>query len=541
MTSPVNSISADFTIAAAINQPFTPAGDNLIEVAGPSDPTLFGRDVQRVTIAHSFNQPFGRFCIDVAPREVLRGQTWAQIIKPYSRCAIALRRWSGDRDDPASTETPVPVMVGLVDSPEIQEDFSHAGPQRECRLVGRGIASVLADHRWWFHSLLSAVALGSDAPALPHLRDFMLGPPPAPALLEQEVEIRTRGLLAINPDLFALSERTPARLMATAFKFFVEGTGRNDPFIKVNFVDGVPLSELLQLDQELAGASYFDPAARMISQHLPTTSLPNASCWDIMRLFNPDHYQELFAEVRGATLAEARMHIVARKPPFAGAIGDPNGAANVVFGTGQAPALRGESLFEEQYPGWDRYAETVYIDDGDVIAIPTMRRSVEGVGRVFTLYQVTPALIPFTGDQGQETWKQFILPIIDEDPESPSYIHRYGVRPFEVHSKTIPAVDEQSDEKLPRSDIARRCYAYAALAREWFYRAPEMWEGNIVLKGRTDVRLGKRLVLRSHRLPGIVREFYITGVSHSMQFSKDPLFTTTLQVARGWDLHEGAL
>lgn len=432
----------------------------------------------------------------------------------------------GDETDPATSTRAVPVMLGLVDTPETIEDFSAAAPQRLNRITGRTLSSVLSDHHWWFHSILSAVSNAQ----VHNVSAFLIGAPPSTEQAAREQVLRVLGLLAINPKLFALPDRKPARLMEAAYKFFVTGTETAAPFIKLLFADGVPLSQRLTFDADLAEASYVDPAARLISSQLATAKLPNASCWQLMRMFAEDTYQELFTETVGESIADASVRIVSRKAPFSGAIGNDGGQVGLVFSPTR-PALFGESLFDEQRAGWDRYADTVYIGNRDVIT-QQLRRSVEGSGRVYTLYQVLPRLTPLEGNQGQQTWTQFILPIVDEDPESPSYIWRYGVRVFDRTLNSIPALDEERDELLPANDIARRCGAYAALAREWLYRTPLMWEGTFLLKGNPHVRAGKRLVDVDRKM-----EFYIVAVVHTIDNENGGLFTTTAQVTRGWELN----
>ncbi|MEO8603368.1 MAG: hypothetical protein ABI629_12400 [bacterium] len=423
--------------------------------------------------------------------------------------------------------------MGLVDRPDLVQDFSGAEPRRTSRITGRMLSSLLSDHRWWFHGALSAATgTGEDPPLVPSFDDFLVGDRPSQSTIADESAIRLLGALAIDKELFKLVQPTPARLMEAAFNFFVNGRADRDPFIGVNFADARRLAELLRFDAPQTEAAYFDPAARIAFQQLPTTMLPDASCWDILAMFAEQPYQELFSEVRGSTLEDAYVEVVCRKPPFCGSIGDPSGRASVVFSTNQRPALKGQTLFDEQLPGWDRYADTVYVRDGDnVIAQPSLFRSVEGKAGVYTLYLVTPRLTPFAGHQRQDYWKQFIIPIPDEDVASPSYIRRYGVRPFERAIKTLVALDPQNQTERPDADLIRRCGAYAALAREWFYRQPEMWQGTYELKGNTNVRAGKRLVDVDRKM-----EFYITAVSHTIDNEQGGLYTTTAQVARGWPI-----
>lgn len=522
----VYSIDAHLRLTATLNQPFSPAGDELIE-ATTADPEGFGRDVRAITVTNAIDAPCGHFDIELAPRSVIGDKTWAEVVRPYTLTSIAMwRQGSG----PAATAAPAPVMLGLVDRPSISAEYSQAAPRRSVHVTGRTLSGVLSDHRWWFHNLLASV--GNEAAFIPpDFREFF-AERPSEALLRDEVNLRTLGLLAIDPNFLFVVDRKPTSLTSAVWDFFVRGTADRDPFVKLHFSDGVPLSDRLRFDADTAAAAYFDPAAALVQQMLPH-QMPNASLWDVLRNFQPSPWSEIFTETRGDSLGNAFVELVARKPPWAGEVTYFGDVAVVDFPGGSRPALRGQSLFDAQRPGWDREAETVYVDDGDVIGEPDLHQ--DSADGVFNLYLVLPNILASTGNQGQATWEQIIAPIIDEDPLSPSYIRTFGVRPFRAQLNTIPIVDAQGDS-LPSEAILRRCLCYAALAREWFYRAPHFWRGAYVLKGNTNVRVGKRLVDLNRS-----REYYITRVAHRQTFGRDPTFTTIASVSRGWDLDPSSL
>jgi len=448
---------------------------------------------------------------------------WVDIIKPYSLVSIAFQRM-GDSNDPATDPSPVPIMLGIVDTAQRADDYGDAAPRRSQRIVGRTLTGILEDHRYWFHNMLQEGFKPAD------YREFLLDRD-TEVNLREEVELRTLGLLSVDEGMFLVSERHPVRLVEAGFEHFVRGTPDTPPFVSLNFSDGKALSERLIFEPEKAMAGHVDHRAALPISQVPN-HLTGASLFDVLQLAGGQApYMEIFSEVIGTSLGNAQAEIVLRKPPWAGHV-DYNGAeAAVAFATPTGrPAFRGQSLFDEVYGAWNIHNETVEVDNSDVVSVSHLSRSSKD-RPIYTLYQVVPVIAESNYGQRDELWKAIIPPVIEEDPESPSYIKRFGVRPFDHKEKSVPVADDH-----PSGDIARRCLVYATLAREWFYRNPEFWHGVYVLKGRPSLRIGKRLVDRN-----LSREYYITSVSHRMSFDRDPSYLTTVQVERGWDLSLGVL
>lgn len=495
------------------------------------DDKLLGKYLRSITVTNSIDQPYGTFQIEFSPESVrlpsMNPTPLAELIQPYSLVSIALHR-SGR--GAACTPKPVPIMLGVVDEPTMGEDWQDQEPRRTSSIQGRSLTGVLTDHRWWFHHFL-AYAGALKLP--PDLREFF-AERPTDVLLRDEASLRTLGFFAIDEKLFDLSNRDPVSLMDTAWRFFVEGTADRGPFIK-NRWDGRPISDYLRFDVDAARQSYFDPAARLISQFLPT-EMPDASCWDLLKYFSEEHFTELFSDTYGDSLEAAHIRVVSRKPPFAGHIVYPGGQARVNFSVGTKQPRYGQSLFDSTYGAWDRDAETVYVDGSDVLGIPQLERGIdEGC---FSLYSVLPAAFKNAGaGVGDQSWQQEIPPIVDEVLDSPSFIERIGIRPMEVQVYSIAVLDAATNE-IPVADIRHQCLAYALLLREWHFRRPELWRGTYQLKGRTALRAGKRLVDR--REDGTVWEFYIRSVVHRITFDEQPFYSTTVQVERGWQLDGGA-
>lgn len=509
------SFDAEVRLTATFNGLFTPANDP--EPITVLEPDAAGEDILSITVQQSIGRPFGTFAIEFAPRTVLvGGRSWGEIIRPYTLVAIGIRR----RGDPEVQDDLMPVMLGLVYGVTRQKSYSTATPHRVDRIVGRALSAVLVDHRWWYHHWLASALGPEQLPA--DFRELYQSPPDV-SVLRDEAALRAAGLLAFDPRLFELTERHPVSLAERLFRFFVE------EFIRIAFADGTTLADRLTFDGEAAREMYVDPAARLAQQYLPT-SMPEASCWDAMRYFLEPPWTELYSETRGDTLAGASVAIVARKPPWAGAIGYQWGRPAVAFLAGR-PTIYGQSLFEQSYGNgrWLRENETIYLRDEEVVSITGLSRGVDGA---VTLYDVKPAIFGSAGQQGDRLWGQVIPPIVDEELGSPSEIRRYGIRPFRAALKSLPVLGPDDETSLAAGDVRRHALAYAALAREWYYRQPEFWRASYTIRGRPDLRPGMRLVDQRQR-----REYYVVTVTHQLDWRSDrPSYTTTAQLERGWDL-----
>lgn len=508
---------------------------------------MLGRYLRQITVSNALGEPSARFTVEFTPEVVpgTGGLSMSQLIQPYSLVSIALHRGGsirpGQPGHQANTLSPKPMLLGIVDDLEESEDYSEEAPRRDNELSGRSLSGVLSDHRWWFHSFL---AYSGQINLPPDIRDFF-AVRPDDVLLRDESSLRTLGFLAIDPHLFDVSGRTPAALMGTAWNFFVEGTAERSPFIKCRWdsqtslgrATNIGLSRLLRFDAEAAHRNYFDPAARMVNQYLGT-ELPDASCWDLLDYFSDEHFNELFSDTVGDNLHNAYVQVVSRKPPFAGHIEYINGHPRIRYSSGTQRPREGQSLFDTSFGDWNLADETVEIDGSDVIAMPQLGR---GVGEgTYNLYDVQPAVFANAGARtGDRMFQQEIPPIIDEILSSPSYVERVGIRPLRVASRSIPMLDAvTNDAPRPVADLREHCLVYAALLREWHFRQPELWRGTYFLKGRTALRVGKRLL--DKRSPDRWWEFYIRRVQHQITFEEQPFYSTTVQVDRGWPINPGS-
>jgi len=108
----------------------------------------------------------------------------------------------------------------------------------------------------------------------------------------------------------------------------------------------------------------------------------------------------------------------------------------------------------------------------------------------------------------------------------PSLIKKYGYKMLEVtHSYLSPMNDNASD-----SDVGNLIDRYSTRLYNWYSNNPNFYEGEIVVIGHPDYRLGNRLLYRDTENSD-VWEYYIESVEHEFTYTQG--YTTTLGVTRG--------
>lgn len=516
----------------------------------------FEADIEDVTISSTLRRECSSFQITLAARPVtvpvdgvglMQFEDWAEVIRPQALIAIAIHR-QGSPSDPSTTWAPEPMFLGLVDPGGVSKrmDFSRAQPRRVVCISGRSLASVLSDQRWWYHHYLA------DSPP-PDIAEFFADTAGVePADLDAETQIRDLGFFAVDLNLFTdVVNRSPVDGMKAAYDFFIGGDPADGPptegFIKLRFADGRGIRERLRFDAALARRSFFDSGARLTRQTIITSDLVQANCWEAMQSFAEEPFVEMFTDTFGDSLEDAHVDIIVRKPPFAGHIAYPPKGASVEFSSGKAPVPL-SSLFDQEFGGWGQRVaivdngelhgswnecdQTVLIDPSDILAAPNLRR---GGTEIYNAFSICPQIGGAGGQsKGEQLLSRETPPIIDKNPESPSYIRRYGIRLHPArYTKYIPMLESDGVTRLPSGGWARHSAAYGALLHAWNKWNPEFFTGQLVVQGRTSLRIGRRLVYRDPSA-GTHQEFYITGVLHRATLGDRPSYTTTVQVERGW-------
>lgn len=509
------------------NEALSKALDQAMSLVPPGEDRNIGRLIERdivgVTVSNSLTAPYQTCTLELLPRTILTGpdRTWAEIIPPYSLIKVWMHRQSGDGSDSAATRKSEPVFIGLVDNARKSADYSSPMPRRQVTVTCRGLTALLTDHRWWFHHMML-----EQAP--PDLRDYFQTRP-SDEEMRRDTSLRVGGYLAVDPNIYEAVAH-PVDAVRGTYQFFV-GDGDSQGFIRLAFNDGKLLGDRLQLQADIA--DFVDPAAALTRQHFPT-EMPQSSCWEVMQHFVEPHVAELYSDTFEGEDGEPVTRLVVRKPPWAGEITYENGKPGVGFNVGGAVGpTRGQSLFDESRGNWKRSEQTVVVGGNDVLGTPELARGIESGVPIFTFYDVMPQMLTAAGNQqGDRMLRQEIPPLADEDPDSPSYIQRFGIQPLQMRTKYIPILQSDQSTNRASGDIVRHSLTYAVLLRTWMHRNPDFWHGSYQLKGMTGLRVGKRLVDADAGM-----EFYITGVVQRQSFdSQQPHYVTSVQVSRGWEL-----
>ena len=116
-------------------------------------------------------------------------------------------------------------------------------------------------------------------------------------------------------------------------------------------------------------------------------------------------------------------------------------------------------------------------------------------------------------------------------PGTPSDVHRFGLREFSKNSSYFGLVrgDATVDQTL-LSSVGTELNRRLVLA---FGHNEVLWNGNITIKGRTDIHIGDYMRLN---VRGNITRFYVEGVSHEFTAATqqhDGSYTTNLILTRG--------
>lgn len=496
--------------------------------------------VQSVTVSNSLTG-FGTFAITFDAIRAADGGNLAERIRPRSAIAISLFR--SDK-----TASPVPVMLGIVDSPQYSEDYSQKDPVRGVAVSGRTIGALLADHTHYLHPLITRITDAGSPVFAPPL-DFreLYEPRLTEKMIRDEAELQTLGWLALDPAILKRqTNRHPMALARTLFAFYVHGSEGKGPFIKYNITARAndsaklftrPLSDMLRLQAQ--ESDYFDPRlAYITSPLLPSHGLPQANCWSIMRQILDENFTELFCETYGTSLDDIVVTVIARKPPWRGAIRKAGNVAKV--DAGPRPPRTGESLFDIEYGSWRLEENVTVVTASDVVARSNIHRAAD-LSKIITAYDVKPVQVEAGSNALYDNmYNALIRPIYEESVNSPSFVQKWGIRVMSVRTRVVPVtVIGKEDERGENDRIIGQCHAYQALLREWYHRMPEFWEGSIVLRGNPNIKVGTVLVDADcyGRNTGVMREYYVRAYQHHYRVGeRDPIFTTTVQVERGNDI-----
>lgn len=481
------------------------------------------RALLSVTTSKNLGEPCGRATLTFAP-DKYRGRTWADMIPSYSLIEIFLQRFP---------ENPQPILVflGLTDAREVSETYQRDGSvQRSVKVSARELSCLFVDWR----------TLYLPTPPENLYRDSATN---LPGLFTEKVQLL--GMLALEPHL-ALTGEDPAKVIGKFVQMVTTGleTEWNPkalPLINLELPYdrqmGRPprrLADYLVYDEESARRDLFDPTAQ-----LPASSqftLSDHSLWNLIETFSDPVYQELFTQTLSKVVSipgpvdaqpprdASFVEVVFRKKPFGGRLN-----AKGEFDMTSIRDTRG-SQFDREFEGDP--LNTFEITDRDVMQM-VLRRSPEDL---LNLYYV----IPQVPDLDVSDWQAQFPPLIDDADGSPSSITRYGLRMLRHADYYFGQPRSSSDP--PKEDPLRieTGRSRAKMLYYWYRFNPLFHRGSYNIRGNALARVGMRMVHQGRDLgpEGTKgkREYYVTAVTHSMQFAQEVLFTTALSVERGWPI-----
>lgn len=500
---------------------------------GPSE------DLISVTTSKALGEPCGRFTLTFVPRE-RDGYTWADLVPGYSLVEIWAQRY------PTNPE-PVLLMLGLTSASARSEDYSSAQPRRTVQISGRELSCIFVDQRVLYLPVppertatrQAGEILEASTDDLGRTFGSRQGPAGLPATASPSVA--AFGMLAIDPELAARGD-SPVDAIDRFVKMVTVGTKSEYnpdglPLLNFEFPDA-KLRELVFFDRAKASALLFDPGAELPAAG--QLSVENAQLWNLMETWSDGTYQELFTETRDLSLANpeislervspASIEVVFRKKPFAGRI-DGTGA---VYGIAPPSGTQFDRDFAQDP------AENILIDGSDVISLSIVR-AVDRISNVYLVYPIVP------GISSRTDFRALHQPLVDDTFSSPSSMRRFGPRLLErsdyylrIGEQFTPAEPAVASSPAPPEAFARAS-ARQELLRAWHRFEPLFWRGTYTLKGDPHLRIGKRMVDRGSGKDPVSREYYVSGVSHSIVVGgQQPTFISRVSVERGWDLPEAS-
>jgi hypothetical protein len=494
-----------------------------------------GRWLETLTVIKNLNEPCGRFTLTFAPYQVEPGLFWSDLLPSYSLVEIWTQRYPIDQE-------PVLRMLGLTNPHGTDESYGQREPERIVQIAGQELSCIFV-HQPILYLPVKPQQLTPNKAMLiiPDLTDEngrSVHDPEAvlPSTASEQLALlmrtkeggttKNKGMFAIDPNL-AFAGASPVDAIDNFVRMVTTGlkTDYNPeavPLINFQF-PAANMSTLLFFDKEKAKAALFDPVA-----YLPSSAqlTENTVLWHLMSTWSDPAYQELFAVSRDLRkvpkpprpvpfTSPTAMEIVFRKKPFAGRIGADGKLQGVA------------SPYGTQFDG-DFLADpdnTVNISDND-IEHESAFRSARDVKNIYLVIPQVPWVnsdIPFAS---------IAVPLLDDDPSSPSRVQRYGPRLYKV-SDCYLRLGDNAEEQRGLPDAFKLAQERQQLLRAWHRFNPLFYEGQLTLKGNTQVQVGKRIV--DTRRDGH-REYYCEGWTDSMTFGKEPTYTTRATVTRGWNL-----
>jgi hypothetical protein len=371
------------------------------------------------------------------------------------------------------------VMLGVVDSVRKNVIISETKPQKTVKVTGRDLGSILIDHKIWYdRNPDNSAARGNFILAKPY------------ATFPEEISENIQDLLK------------------TVYENWMKKVVEKDTTLpdgsqirKFTWSNSKTLSDLMEVDAGVSQDMYCDEYNLSFKAHNFEGAI-----WDFMKQFVGVPLNEIFVDTGGRELSlsssqqreklsEGKCHLICRPTPY-----DDEKVLDLdkTYSKLKISEIAGHT-----------------IDDRFIVSKDL------GYSRVkmYTIYMCYPMAGIIDVDAG----KYFIPPTYDPDA-----IPKYAHNPLEV---VINGWDsgKESDFTSMATKLQEKLY-------QWYRNRDEHLYGSIVIKGRSDIRVGQRLDYRRDpdgNIDDNTEEgyYYITAVNQDWIYGEP--YKTTLTVDRG--------
>jgi hypothetical protein len=362
--------------------------------ADPGDDEPLANSLLAVETGKDMAQACGSFTLTLDARPARDGRRWAERIPMRSLVFIVM-----ERHGTTMPEVNPIVMLGFVDTLAVQEQYSETRPRRLVTLSGREISCVMLDATLFFHPGLAAnAAAGTIVIGTDTLENVLTA--------------------ALTADPLLMFKGDPTRILRVILDTFLFRGGpaiattqdTNDmpkvqhPLVHLD-LPGVQLDDLFV---PMYGQwSTFEPVGVNVG-HFPQMV---GSLYNYLFLYIDRHFQEFFSRVEGGV---SRLYF--RGKPFQHAFIGPEDDPE----TGTVSGTRFKTHAEEPT------LQTFALDAADILSHTRQRDS----SAIYNYFSVVPLGIY----DEIELFQLNVQPQIITDPNHPSCVSRYGLRPMRVKS-----------------------------------------------------------------------------------------------------------
>ena len=368
------------------------------------------------------------------------------------------------------------IMRGLVDTIQLSESYESGIPQRTVQITGRDLGSLLLDFEIYL---------------IPVIKE------------QQEAAMQGMGLLFMEATKRGLVEAPVADLYNFLMQFF-----------KDNYLDITILG-----DYEKKLKDYLQTKAKAFFTNLKTGAMyfkeHYGKWYNIFKQFQDPPFHELFVYD-----TDSYSWLILRPSRYKDAKGVYPG--------------RISGLLDDK----DMYPSDFSIYNDEKISMTTAKSSQE----IKNMYITYPSAGVFGGKQS--FWSVAIMPNINNleksvnpyvalDKSLPSYLNKFGYRPYEVETVFYNFPVQSTEEKYKDRNEKEQSEDFIPTGEEmnktlvaWFLHNPLLVNATVDIAGTNRALIGTYMKDEDEKM-----EYYVYGVSHNFQLFQS--FRTSLQLKRG--------